>query len=172
MDMLQNSPHAQALAFNNMSLDFFNNFWAWLAVIFWRIRTPKPELLHPSSEVTEADKPDPIPEVLEPCHDDDNGSSTVVDNSVSEDVVGITKGIKMKFTSYLYEDVDISDDDTLKITWEEKEGRLGWWERWEKLLSTRTGENENGWYTFQDLTMVNGNVVRFWDDADADGGSN
>jgi hypothetical protein len=110
--------------------------------------------------------------VLEPCHDDDNGSSTVVDNSVSEDVVGITKGIKMKFTSYLYEDVDISDDDTLKITWEEKEGRLGWWERWEKLLSTRTGENENGWYTFQDLTMVNGNVVRFWDDADADGGSN
>ncbi|MCI86851.1 hypothetical protein A2U01_0108132, partial [Trifolium medium] len=71
--------------------------WAWLAVIFWRIRTPKPELLPPPS----SDKPDLVPEVLEPCHDDDDDvdhggpSSTVVDNSVSEDVVGITKG-KMK----------------------------------------------------------------------------
>ncbi|KAK2412360.1 hypothetical protein QL285_047560 [Trifolium repens] len=162
MNMLQNSPHAQALAFNNISLDFFNNFWAWLTVIFWRIRITKPELLPPSSDdITEADKPDSIPEVLEPCHDD-NGVS-------DEDVVGITKG-KIKFTSYFYEDVDINDDETLKkITWEDKEGRLGWWERWEKLLITRIGENENGWYTCQDLTVFSGNVVRFWD---ADGGSN
>ncbi|GAU16816.1 hypothetical protein TSUD_200590 [Trifolium subterraneum] len=164
MNVLQNSPHAQALTFNNISLDFFNNFWAWLAVIFWRIRTPKPELLPPSS-----DKPDPIPEPN--CHDDNvhSTSTVVLNNSVSEeDVVGITKG-KMKFTSYFYEDVvDISDDESLKITtWEEKE--LGWWERWENLLRTRTGENENGWYTCQDLTVLNGNVVRFWDDED--GGS-
>ncbi|CAJ2650005.1 unnamed protein product [Trifolium pratense] len=163
MNVLQNSPHAQALAFNNISLDFFNNFWAWLAVIFWRIRTPKPELLK---------------EVLEPCHDDDDddddngGRPTTCVHSVSEDVVGITKG-KMKFTSYYYED-DHHDHDDIgneckKIDETLPEELLGWWERWEKLLRTRTGENENGWYKCQDLTVFNGNVVRFWDDAD--GGS-
>jgi hypothetical protein len=30
-------------------------------------------------------------------------------------------------------------------------------------LKLRNGENENGWYTCQDLTELNGNVVKIWD---------
>lgn len=166
--MLENSP-LDTLAFNYLSFDFFNNLWTWLAVIFWRIRTPKPELLPPSHDMTSSDKPDLGQELLEPRHDD-ACPARVPSNGGVEDDDGVTKG-KKKFTLYYYED-DIDreckeSDETLKITeeiWEEKEGRLGWWESWEKLLRTRTGENEGGWYTYQDLTAINGNVVRFWDE--------
>lgn len=170
--MLENSP-LETLAFNYLSFNFFNNLWTWLAVIFWRIRTPKPELLPPSNGTYSSDKPDLGLEVLEPLHAD-VVPARVPGNGVVEDVDGVTKG-KMKFTLYYYDDKDEDDIDreckesveTLKITeelWEEKEGRLGWWESWEKLLRTRTGENEGGWYAYQDLTVINGNVVRFWDE--------
>lgn len=170
--MLENSP-LDTLAFNYLSFDFFNHLWTWLAVIFWRIPTPKPELLPPSHD-TSSDKPHLGLEVLEPRHDY-ACPARVPSNSVVEDDDGVTKG-KMKFTLYYYDHEDEDDIDreckesveTLKkITeelWEEKEGRLGWWESWENLLRTRTGENEGGWYTCQDLTVINGNVVRFWDE--------
>jgi len=167
--MLENSP-LDTLAFNYLSFNFFNHLWTWLAVIFWRIRTPKPELLPPSHD-TSSVKPDLGLKVLEPRHDD-AGPARVPSNGGVEDVDGVIQR-KMKFTMYYYDDEDEDDREckesvkTLKITeeiWEEKEGRLGWWESWEKLLRTRTGENEGGWYAYQDLTVINGNVVRFWDE--------
>ncbi|CAL5199160.1 unnamed protein product [Lathyrus oleraceus] len=167
MNILEDSP-LEALAFNYLSFDFFNNLWTWLAVIFWRIRTPNPELLPPSTH------DDMVPELLEPCNDDDNvlarvHSTVVCKGAVNvNDVDGVTKG-KMKFTSYYYEDdVDVINrkcNETLKLTaelWEDREEGLEWWE---KLLKTRTGENENGWYSCQDLTALNGNVVRFWEES-------
>ncbi|XP_058729817.1 uncharacterized protein LOC131601901 [Vicia villosa] len=163
MNVLEDSP-LQALAFHHLSFDFFNNLWTWLAVIFWRIRTPNPELLPPSSQ------DDTVSELLEPCNDDDNVlsrvHSTVVCDGDVNDVDGVTKG-KMKFTSYYNEDdvIDGKCNETLHLTvelWEDREERLEWWE---KLLKTRTGENENGWYTCQDLTALNGNVVRFWEES-------
>ncbi|CAK8563948.1 unnamed protein product [Lathyrus sativus] len=168
MNILEDSP-LEALAFNYLSFDFFNNLWTWLAVIFWRIRTPNPELLPPSIHDSPSDKPDAVPELLvEPCHDNDNVPVRVHSNGVVNDVDGVTKG-KMKFTSYYYEDdVDVVNrkcNETLTLTaelWEDREERLEWWE---KLLKTRTGENENGWYTCQDLTALNGNVVRFWEES-------
>ncbi|CAI8610945.1 unnamed protein product [Vicia faba] len=165
MNVLEDSP-LEALAFNYLSFDFFNNLWTWLAVIFWRIRTPNPELLPPSNHDTPSNKTDKVPELLEPCHDNHNVLARVHSNGVVNDVDGVTKG-KMKVTSYYYEDdvINTKCDETLTLTvelWEEREKRLEWWE---KLLKTRTGESENGWYTCQDLTALNGNVVRFWEES-------
>lgn len=120
--------------------------------------------------MTSFDKPDL--RLQEPHHDDACPARSVPTNSCVEDVDGVIQR-KMKFTLYYHEDEDDIESEcevsveTLKITeelWEEKEGRLGWWESWEKLLRTRNGENEGGWYTYQDLTVINGNVVRFWDE--------
>ncbi|KAL2338814.1 hypothetical protein Fmac_013260 [Flemingia macrophylla] len=45
------------------------------------------------------------------------------------------------------------------------DGRDEWWESWERFLRIRRGQNPKGCYTFQDLTALNGSVVRLWDDA-------
>ncbi|XVE97851.1 hypothetical protein REPUB_Repub03eG0054500 [Reevesia pubescens] len=83
----------------------------------------------------------------------------------------VSKGGKFKLTVY-YEDDGESDDIDGEMTvmeyWSNgdgdyKEVRCGageWWESWERLLSMRKGET--GWYRYQDLTAINGNVVRLW----------
>lgn len=59
------------------------------------------------------------------------------------------------------------DDEELTATVTETEEcdggycKLKWWESWENLLRTKRGEN--AWYKYQDLTELNGNVVRLWD---------
>lgn len=36
-----------------------------------------------------------------------------------------------------------------------------WWESWERMLKMRSGEMS--WYRYQDMTEINGNVVKLWD---------
>nr|GMD30273.1 uncharacterized protein LOC109183384 [Ipomoea batatas] len=45
------------------------------------------------------------------------------------------------------------DGDVLALGYE-------WYERWERVMQTKTGDA--GWYGCQDLTAINGNVVRLW----------
>ncbi|KAE8724471.1 hypothetical protein F3Y22_tig00010526pilonHSYRG00014 [Hibiscus syriacus] len=66
---------------------------------------------------------------------------------------------------YYEEDIDGETTDT---EWSEgdgncTEGSCGGdrWESWERVLRLRKGET--GWYRYQDLTAINGNVVRLWD---------
>lgn len=79
------------------------------------------------------------------------------------DVDGVSRG---KFTVYYEDDNECESVEELKGTSEECcDGNCGleseWWEKWDKMLKKRTGVS--GWYMYQDLTDLNGNVVKFWD---------
>ncbi|TKY54386.1 hypothetical protein E2542_SST18793 [Spatholobus suberectus] len=140
----------EAQAFNYLSFGFLtllNNFWTWLALPFWRIRTPKSELLPPPDESEPVAVSEPAPPRL----------PTALGNG-AVDVDGARKG---KFT--LYYEGDETECESDETVTEERDGKLEWWESWERLLRMRRGENENGWYTCQDLTAFNGSVVRLWD---------
>ncbi|GMI92643.1 hypothetical protein like AT3G43110 [Hibiscus trionum] len=184
----------EALAFNYVSFGIFtlvNNLWTWVAVItaavsFWRIRAAgaatsscsvKSHEQSPSSSVTDR----PILEVEEKptashvVSDSVPAPASVTRTSVSQLVCndGVTKGGMPKLTVY-YENAiggesDV-DGDTTETEWcsgegYRNEGSCGgeWWESWERVLRFRKGET--GWYRYQDLTAINGNVVRLWDDS-------
>lgn len=174
--------NVEALAFNYLNfglLTILNNLWTWVALLtaalsFWKIRSAGCPKLKQSDPITL--RPDPVNEPLRPPFEAVTAETVapgekltavpVSGNGVAEDVDGVRKG---KFTVY-YEEDDMQcrrgeSNGLLTVTaegWEE--GRESeWWKRWEKVLRFRNGENENGWYTCQDLTELNGNVVRFWD---------
>ncbi|CAJ1975726.1 unnamed protein product [Sphenostylis stenocarpa] len=158
--------NVEALAFNYLSfglLTALNNLWTWLALLtaalsFWKIRSsgcpkPKPE---PDTQ------PSTVPHQLTPS--EEKTEPARVNANVAEDVDGVRKG---KFTVYYEEHVQCTCDcesEGFAAACEESEGsETEWWKRWERLLRLRNGENENGWYTWQDVTELNGNVVRLWD---------
>ncbi|XWS26549.1 hypothetical protein CRYUN_Cryun26dG0040700 [Craigia yunnanensis] len=193
MNQLSNSP-LDALAFNYVSFGIFtivNNVWTWVAVItaavsFWRIRAAgaasssysvKKPGQKPSTCITNRtqdesrpfleaeEKPTPSAFVSTPA--------AVVETSVSPIVCddGMTKGGKFKLTVYYEDDGQSDEEGEMTVTeWRSdgggdcKEGSCGeWWESWERLLSLRKGET--GWYSYQDLTVINGNIVRLWDES-------
>ncbi|XP_027338631.1 uncharacterized protein LOC113852528 [Abrus precatorius] len=167
--------NVEALAFNYLSfglLTALNNLWTWVALLtaalsFWKIRSagcPKPD--EPISIGL-----DPVVETLTP-HEATEAKheatpQMAVGHGVPEDVDGVRKG---KFTVY-YEEEEMQcgcgESEgflTALGEWEEREGSESeWWKRWERLLRLRNGENDNGWYMWQDVTELNGNVVRLWD---------
>ncbi|KAJ7956021.1 Transmembrane protein [Quillaja saponaria] len=175
--------HLEALAFNYLSLSFsavVNNLWAWVAVItaavsFWRIRAvgcarpeKEPSFNDRSSSGSQLSE-QLVPEVLlyDDVADDKPPSSQAVTTpavAVGDVKVDgwVTKG---KFAVYFYEEERECDSCELTAEteeWEEESNNLnGWWENWEKMLRLRSGKN--GWYRYQDLTELNGNVVRLWD---------
>lgn len=161
---MNNVSPLEAQAFNYLSfgvITFLNNFWTWLALTFWRNPTPKPELLPPPDDpLREKLESDPVG-VTGPVPD-----PTVVSNGPNGavDVYGVRKG---KFTFYYEDDeTDRECESEEMVTEDERDGgRQEWWESWERLLRIRRGENEKGWYTCQDLTALNGTVVRLWDHA-------
>ncbi|KAL9314596.1 hypothetical protein ACSQ67_020048 [Phaseolus vulgaris] len=160
--------NVEALAFNYLSfglLTALNNLWACLALLtaalsFWKIRSagcPKP---NPEAQPTAGPEPlTPSQEKTEPTREAVNANG-----GAEEDVDGVRKG---KFTVYYEEHVQCACDcenEGFATAWEESEGsQTEWWERWERLLRLRNGESENGWYTRQDVTVLNGSVVRLWD---------
>lgn len=174
----------EPLAFSYLSFGFLtvvNNLWTWVAVItaavsIWRIRAAgclRPEL--PPCNEPSSNGSDPVREAMASETVEERPQEAAVPAPVATmlvvgngdaDVDGVTKG---KFTLYYYEDDSQCESDTSTVTeeWEEKEsgkskgGKSEWWESWEKLLRARMGESE--WYMYQDLTELNGNVVRLWD---------
>ncbi|CAK7352336.1 unnamed protein product [Dovyalis caffra] len=182
MDVLD-SP-IDALVFDYVSFGIFtivNNLWTWVAVItaavsFWRIRVAGAgavKTLEPSppSDYTERN----ISELSVP---ETSLSTTTTLKSVTESAApgsvssipsvfednGVTKG---KFVVYYYQDDGRENDGNIGGDGEELPV-FGEWGTcggeltlWERMLRVRMGDY--GWYKCQDLTVINGNVVRLWD---------
>ncbi|CAN1123024.1 hypothetical protein LINPERPRIM_LOCUS3009 [Linum perenne] len=147
--------------------DIVNNLWTWVALLtaavsFWTIRAPsspprrrlnlqvpKSGLVLRRDIVTAAG---PV-EVEEPPKTP--ASSPIVCDD--EDVV--TKG---KFVTYYreMEEVEEVEEEEERCGGEKDNGGGGGY--WEAELRLKVRE-ELGWYRYQDLTEINGNVVRLWD---------
>lgn len=191
MNALDSHSPLEALALDYINVGFqtiVNNLWTWVAVItaavsFWRIRvatggavaatssdeSPSPPTRYDQSSI--GSKPVSeikVPDVLLPRDDDEpvsisgSGSGIMEVDDVKAD--GVTKGAKF-FAAY-YEENDCGEEDDGELTAEESgvDGavKVGeWWDSWERVLRTKMGEM--GWYKYQDLTELNGNVVRLWD---------
>ncbi|XVF35179.1 hypothetical protein REPUB_Repub18cG0122800 [Reevesia pubescens] len=170
-----------------------NNLWTWVAVItaavsFWRIRAAGAATS--TCSVKSPDQKPSTTSIIDRAQDDSrpiseaeekptipsasvSAPAAVAETSVSPLVCnnGVTKGGKFKLTVYYKDDGESDIDGEMKTIKERgsdgdgdcKGGSCGeWWENWERALSLRNGEK--GWYRFQDLTALNGNVVRLWDE--------
>ncbi|QCE13601.1 uncharacterized protein LOC114164158 [Vigna unguiculata] len=164
--------NVEALAFNYLSfglLTALNSLWTWLALLtaalsFWKIRSagyPRPR---PTSKPMPETRPSAEPARQTPNKEKTQPTREAVNanGGAEEDVDGLTKG---KFTVYYDGHVQCTCDSESENEGCGERERSGteWWERWERLLRLRNGESENGWYTWQDVTELNGNVVRLWD---------
>lgn len=191
MNALDSPLEALALDYINVGfLTIVNNLWTWVAVItaavsFWRIRVATGGAVAATSS-DESSSPPPrydqssigskpvseikVPDVLPPRDDEPvsiSGSGLDSDSGIMEvedfKADGVTKGVK--FFAVYYEENDCGEDDG-ELTAEESgvDGavKVGeWWDSWERVLRMKMGEM--GWYKYQDLTELNGNVVRLWD---------
>lgn len=184
------SPLVEALAFEYASfgvLAVVNNVWTWIAVVtaavsFWRIRvTTSIEDVHGCVLLEEltGSKSEQKSGHLEPHSI--TGSAKETAPRVKETVTkkeplmcddGVTKG---KLTMYYEVDVDVDSGRCFdgELTAGNCGGGLGdcgeWWERWERVVRMRNGDD--GWYRYVDLTVISGNVVRLWDDNRTSNGS-
>ncbi|XVF48846.1 hypothetical protein PTKIN_Ptkin03bG0221200 [Pterospermum kingtungense] len=188
MNLMLGSP-LEALAFNYVSFGIFtvvNNLWTWVAVItaavsFCTIRAAGGATTL-SCSVTKTDQKPPTC-IIDRAEAEEKPShlalvsapASVAETSVSplDCSDGATKGGKFRLTVY-YEDDGDSDGDDGEMTVTEwaggdgdcKGGSCGdWWESWERVLRMRKGETETGWYRCLDLTAINGNVVRLWEES-------
>lgn len=176
----------EALAFEYVSfgvLAVINNVWTWIAVVtaavsFWRIRVTTIGddgrrhgcglLEEQTASKTEQERQGvagPVKETAEARVEE----ALVMKTEVWETLMcddGVTKG---KMTMY-YEvyvdggrDVDEDGELTSAVNYGCGSGDCGeWWERWEGVVKMRNGD-EN-WYRYVDLMVINGSVVRLWDD--------
>lgn len=174
----------EALAFDYVSFGFFtfvNNLWTWIAVItaavsFWKIRAAgasagglfsvvSPD---PCDDRSSTEPPAP-PKSDEPPPTSSNvtspeltpapaPASASITGHVEDD--GVSKGRKV--TLYYYEDNgELTEETEEGDGVEEFSGGDGWESYWVRMFETRLGEKS--WYRHQDLTELNGNVVRLWD---------
>ncbi|GER36105.1 exosome complex component Rrp42 [Striga asiatica] len=165
MDAL-NSP-IEALAVDYLShgwLAVANSIWAWLAVItaavgFWRIRgssSPPPR------------RGDGIALLKQP-EKSAAAAVAVVADSPAEDLVPASCcavesecSPKGKFSAYYEDDlgeIDGGGCDEVLAAAAESRRECGGWER--TMVGVRMGDM--GWYRWQDLNVLDGNVVRLWD---------
>ncbi|KAK8343485.1 hypothetical protein V6Z11_A07G018000, partial [Gossypium hirsutum] len=157
----------EALAFNCISFGIFtivNNVWTWVAAItaaisFWRIRAAgvasssrsvtKPNLKPWSTSIIDRAGDDPkqtlFPSALVSAPAVVTGTISG-SPSVCDDIrVSTTKGEKFKLSVYCGGESDDVDSE-MTVTGRSCGGE--WWDR----------------YRYQDLTAINGNAVRLWDD--------
>ncbi|KAJ0031196.1 hypothetical protein Pint_13561 [Pistacia integerrima] len=165
----------EALAFNYVRFGIFtvvNNLWTWVAVItaavsFWRIKTQVKPALQPRNDRNKSGS-QPVLEISqdESCARVEPAASAPAPATASpsvcdvKDVDGVTKG---KFTLYYCEEEkEVEGKITTVKVWQDNfsDGECGEW--WERMTRVRRGEM--GWYVYQDLTVVNGNIVRLWDE--------
>ncbi|KAK8477176.1 hypothetical protein V6N13_057971 [Hibiscus sabdariffa] len=187
MNQLLDSPH-HVLAFNYVSfgiLTVVNNLWTWVAVVtaglsFWTIRTAAVAGVTTSSGCVQSDGQKPAPPISGPAQDESRPileagdkptpPAFVVGTSVSPLVSrGVTEGGKFKVRVYYEDDreksgVDFDGHGEVTVRgWSDGVGGGDCSEWWERELTLRKGEM--GWYRYQDLTALNGNVVRLWDES-------
>ncbi|GAV70954.1 hypothetical protein CFOL_v3_14451 [Cephalotus follicularis] len=173
----------EALALDYVSFGFLtmvNNLWTWVAVItaavsLWRIRAaaadattfsvkvdPHAACLDRSSNGShpcpEASSPEPAPSASAPAPGTSPSKCDVSDDRV-------TKG---KFIMYYEGEREDKGEGEGQLRVVKEWGYNGgegcgeWWESWERVMSIRM--EYLGWYRCQDLTAINGSVVRLWDE--------
>ncbi|XP_019193174.1 PREDICTED: uncharacterized protein LOC109187442 [Ipomoea nil] len=153
----------EALAFNYLR---FDKLWTWWVSVlaaaagFWRIKVPS--LSPPSKPSSE---PCQAAAARRPASSEPPSTAprtTVTPFSASEGVDGSTKG---KFAAYFDCDDELAGGNDA-----ESNGNGGgggevlvkdWYGCWERVMETRMGEM--GWYRYQDITVIDGNVVRLWE---------
>ncbi|CAA3009317.1 uncharacterized protein LOC111411887 [Olea europaea var. sylvestris] len=182
----------EALAFNYLSyglLTAVNSIWPWIAVLtaavsFWRIRASSSSNLStrarsPDSVSTSSSSPLKMDEgAVEAAVGCGDGEVATVSSTQSDteylsgsnkkcrvlEREGSTKG---KFTLYYSEKDEFKtgegDDNgggngAREVTYE-KMGR--WCDDWERMMMVKMADM--GWYQYQDLTVLDGSVVRLWD---------
>ncbi|CAI0387561.1 unnamed protein product [Linum tenue] len=164
--------------------DILNNLWTWVAVLtaavsFWRIRTaaaageaaPSTPPRNSSSSILRLTLHVPAPPFV--LHRKTRSAAAVYDEVQTEAPVStpktpasspivcddddvVTKG---KFVAYYREEVEVEEEEVVGGGDNGGDGS-GWWET---ELRAWLGRGELGWYKYQDLTAINGNVVRLWD---------
>ncbi|KAA8534744.1 hypothetical protein F0562_029814 [Nyssa sinensis] len=155
------------------------------AVSFWRIRAAgslkshhpcgrNPDDQSPTKAVSVSPAPDTAA-TLAPASASTLASwTTAMTPSVcAVETDGATKG---KFTVYYENDREVSDGE-LTLTGDGDFGNgvvvVGggdWCDGWERTLRMRMGLGDMGWYRYQDLTVLDGKVVRLWDGCRGKGG--
>ncbi|CAL1357421.1 unnamed protein product [Linum trigynum] len=164
--------------------DIVNNLWTWVAVLtaavsFWRIRTAAAGEAAPStpprnsSSILRLTLHVPAPPFVLHLK---TSSAAVSDEVQTEALVStpktpasspiicddddvVTKG---KFVAYYRQEVEVEvEEEEEQVGGGDNGGDGNAW--WETELRVRMGRGELGWYKYQDLTAINGNVVRLWD---------
>ncbi|KAF8084237.1 hypothetical protein N665_0727s0004 [Sinapis alba] len=172
----------EALAFHYASfgvLAVVNNVWTWIAVVtaavsFWRMKVTTIgghgcsllEDVTTSKAEQEADHQEP--QEMAGAVEEASAASPVDETEAWEPLMcedGVAKG---KLTMYYEVDVDggrcvDGEGELTAVNYGGGFGKSGeWWERWERVVRMRNGDDE--WYRYVDLTVINGSVVRLWDD--------
>ncbi|KAI3443518.1 hypothetical protein Pfo_000183 [Paulownia fortunei] len=175
----------EVLALNYLSYGFLtavNNIWAWVAVItaavsFWSIRAlssppvSTPELRSRSHDAASTSAgPPKVPEraAVEPATVSTPDETQLLSAPTKTSCRTLERegGTKTKFSLY-YKEEDFREDDEGG----ENDGRgtavmsekLGsWCDDWERMMVMRMGDM--GWYRCQDTTVLDGSVVRLWDE--------
>ncbi|XP_071723322.1 uncharacterized protein [Rutidosis leptorrhynchoides] len=201
MNVMDSSPfQALALDYPNFGMfTVVNNLWAWVAVItaavsFWRIKTisgatvtfpvkAEPEQTQKNQRAS-IDNQESTTTSTEsgvaaaaPTFPADEGEqqlvASVLESPLSYAVKEMTKG--MKFSVYYEEDVrenEEENDETVVRKWGYTDGVVvngGGESDLERVMRMRMGDF--GWYRCQELTAINGNVVRFWGESGRSNGS-
>ncbi|KAK4713816.1 hypothetical protein R3W88_019723 [Solanum pinnatisectum] len=159
MNAILESP-LEALAFNYWSFNVANIVWTWVAVVtaavsFWKIKASSSTLPTPP-EPTVASSSSQVELMLL------SKERTPARNNMmlSDDAFWVKEeGTKGKLTVYFKQDEDGDDDEEKEEDGEEDHG-VEWFENnWEKLR-----KGEMGWYCYQDMKVINGSIVRLWDE--------
>ncbi|KAL0843402.1 hypothetical protein Bca101_016647 [Brassica carinata] len=174
----------EALAFQYASfgvLAVVNNVWTWIAVVtaavsFWRMKVVATivdnggqgcsllEDVTASNAEQEADHQEPQ-EMAGPVKE---AAAPPVDETDVWEPLMYDDDLKGKLTMYYEVDVDggrcvDGEGELTAVSYGSGLGDCGeWWERWERVVRMRNGDDE--WYRYVDLTVINGSVVRLWDD--------
>lgn len=189
MNSVLDSP-LEALAFNYVSFGLFtvvNNLWTWVAVLtaavsFLSLRLRASTRAAstaisssclfnspPSNDDGSSNGSSPVPEITHSETADEPPCSVLslvaAPYKFEDDRIVVTKGLKFSlYYEYNAEGhVDLTAEEEEEA--EERAGdeavAEGYGEWLEGVLRLRLGEM--GWYRHQDLTELNGNVVRLWD---------
>ncbi|CAA2965612.1 Hypothetical predicted protein [Olea europaea subsp. europaea] len=172
----------EALAFNNLSdglLTAVNSIWPWVAVLtaavsFWRIRALSSSHLVPrgrspdgasssSSSPLRMDKAVVAEDEMATVSSTQSNTEYFPGSNTKCRVLEREGSTKGKLTLY-YCDKDEcrtceGGDHGGEPVVTEKMGR--WCDDWERMMIVKMGNM--GWYQYQDLTVLDGSVVRLWD---------
>ncbi|XP_057505752.1 uncharacterized protein LOC130789047 [Actinidia eriantha] len=179
MEMKSLESPLEALAFNDLSFGFLtgiNNLWMWVAVItaavsFWRIRasgTVAVKSEHRPRNLNDSSSPRVSSPLLHTEEATDEPAFISRRTTIAPPVEATEGATRGKFTVYFEKEGEVVSEEEVddggvgSLGAVVRGGDDGWCENWKNLWRMRIGD-DMGWYRYQDLTVMDGNVVRLWD---------